>query len=86
MATANRGTFRKGEKRPNQGKRGPSKATKELKDMILGALDKAGGQAYLQRQATAQPAAFLTLLGKVLPKDMHLDGGVKLNVTIKKMS
>jgi hypothetical protein len=35
--------------------------------MILGALDDAGGQAYLKRQAEQSPAAFMTLVGKVLP-------------------
>jgi len=35
--------------------------------MILGALAGAGGEAYLQRQADQNPAAFLTLIGKVLP-------------------
>lgn len=61
--------FKKGEKRPNQGKRGPNKVTKELKEMILEALDNAGGVAYLQRCA-ADPrtaTAFLGLVGKVLP-------------------
>ena len=33
--------------------------------MILGALDDAGGQAYLMRQAEENPTAFLTLIGKV---------------------
>ena len=41
--------------------------------MILGALDQAGGQQYLAEQARANPAAFMTLLGKVLP---HQVGGV----------
>ena len=45
----------------------PNKATRELKEMILGALDKAGGVKYLQRQADENPAAFMTLVGKVLP-------------------
>jgi len=40
--------------------------------MILGALDKAGGEAYLLRQANENPTAFLVLLGKVLP---HQIGG-----------
>ena len=35
--------------------------------MILGALDKAGGEKYLLRQAEANPVAFMGLLGKVLP-------------------
>ena len=45
----------------------PNKATTALKEMILGALSDAGGQQYLARIAAEQPAAFLTLLGKVLP-------------------
>jgi putative NADH-flavin reductase len=34
------------------------------KAMILGALDKAGGEEYLMRQANENPSAFMTLLGK----------------------
>ena len=45
----------------------PNKVTKQLKAMILGALDDAGGQEYLVAMAKAQPVAFLALLGKVLP-------------------
>jgi hypothetical protein len=43
--------------------------TKALKDMILGALDDAGGQAYLARQAAENPVAFMSLLGRVLPAE-----------------
>ena len=35
--------------------------------MILGALNANGGQNWLEQQATANPVAFMTLLGKVLP-------------------
>ena len=35
--------------------------------MILQALDDAGGQQYLAEQAAKNPAAFMTLLGRVLP-------------------
>jgi hypothetical protein len=45
----------------------PNKVTKELKETILGALDKAGGMKYLQTTAKTHPAAFLALIGKVLP-------------------
>lgn len=59
---------------PNAGKgrkRGtPNKVTKALKDMILGALDAKGGQTWLERQMDENPAAMLTLLGKVLPQDI----------------
>ena len=44
-----------------------NRMTRELKDMILHALDDAGGENYLVEQAHKNPAAFLTLLGKVLP-------------------
>lgn len=45
----------------------PNKITGQLKDMILGALDKAGGIDYLHDQAEKNPGAFMTLVGKVLP-------------------
>lgn len=51
----------------------PNKATKALKEMILGALDDAGGQEYLVMQAAANPGAFLTLVGKVLPTTLAGD-------------
>lgn len=51
----------------------PNKTTKALKEMILGALDDAGGQAYLKAQAARNPAAFLTLVGKVLPLDTNMN-------------
>lgn len=45
----------------------PNKVTADVKAMILEALDGVGGVKYLQRQANESPAAFLTLVGKVLP-------------------
>ncbi len=45
----------------------PNKVTASLKDMILQALDQQGGAEYLYRQADEYPAAFMTLVGKVLP-------------------
>lgn len=53
----------------------PNKLTGDLKAMILGALDGAGGAAYLERQAEANPAAFMTLVGKVLPLQVSGEGG-----------
>ncbi len=61
----------KGTRPPNAGigrKKGvPNKVTGALKDMVLKALEGAGGVTYLQKQATDNPTAFLTLVGKVLP-------------------
>lgn len=50
-----------------------NKVTGQLKDMVLEALDEAGGVEYLKTQATQNPTAFLTLVGKVLP--LQLSGG-----------
>jgi len=57
----------KGKPRGGSRKGIPNKVTAELKDMILGALDGAGGVAYLQKQAEESPAAFMALVGRVLP-------------------
>lgn len=64
----------------------PNKTTKALKDMILGALDDAGGQTYLAQQAAENPKAFLSLVGRVLPVDVkaEMNGEMAINVTIKK--
>jgi len=79
-------------KPPNAGKgrvKGvPNKLTKELKDMIIEALDEAGGVEYLVRQAKKKnPTAFMTLLGKVLPMQVAGDPNnpllASLTVTFK---
>jgi len=63
----------KGVKQGGRKKGTPNKLTKTLKDMILGALDDAGGQAYLTKQAKENPNAFLALAGKVLPLQIQGD-------------
>lgn len=67
----------KGGKREGAGrpKGSPNRTTTQVKDMILEALDGAGGVDYLQEQARDNPTAFLTLVGKVLP--LQLAGGDK---------
>jgi len=62
----------------------PNKATAALKDMILGALDDAGGQTYLAQQALDNPGAFMALIGKVLPKDLNLGVDTTLNIILRK--
>ena len=55
----------------------PNKTTALLKDAILEAAVQAGKKeglvGYLTRQADDNPAAFLTLLGKVLPLTLQGD-------------
>jgi len=60
----------------------PNKTTKELKDMILGALSDVGGQAYLARQAEENPGAFMGLIGRVLPKDVTLSADSTINIIL----
>lgn len=60
----------------------PNKITTDLKQMILNALEKAGGEEYLRTQAFANPQAFMPLLGKVLPKEVKAEVEAKMNVTI----
>ena len=65
--------FQKGSTKPPGSGRKPgslNKLTVELRQMILGALSDVGGQAYLARQAEENPQAFLSLLGRVLPKEI----------------
>ena len=61
----------------------PNKATKQLKDMILGALDDAGGQQYLLTQAHDNPTAFMQLVGKVLPNELkaQVEGVIEFIIT-----
>jgi hypothetical protein len=62
----------------------PNKITSDLKGMILGALEAVGGQDYLAKQAVESPAAFLTLIGKVLPAQLTAD--VTLRRTLIEMT
>ena len=56
----------------------PNKVTADLRAMVLGALEDAGGQAYLARQAEDNPAAFLSLVGKCMPRDVQVTGALTL--------
>lgn len=68
-------TFTKDNPQPGPGRPlGLSNAiTTQLKEMIRQALDNAGGVLYLTEQASINPVAFLTLLGKTLPSEMRVD-------------
>ena len=53
----------------------PNKTTTLIKDMIIQALDEAGGIDYLVEVAKDNPAAFCTLIGKVLPMNHTSEDG-----------
>lgn len=79
----NTGKFGKGN--PGKPKGAVNKTTADLKEMILTALSQAGGVSYLARQANEKPAAFLALVGKVLPMQVSgdPDNPLALSVTVK---
>jgi hypothetical protein len=74
---ANKGTFKKGEKRPGQGRPKGSldKGNAMIREMIVEALHGVGGVAYLQEKADSHPQAFMALIGKVMP--IQVEGGDK---------
>lgn len=59
-----------------------NKLPKALKEMILEALDRKGGAEYLATQADNNPAAFMTLLGKVLPLQLQGDKDAPITITV----
>ena len=77
--------FEKG--KPKTGGRKPgvtNKRTALLKDAILAAAEKAGGDdmvAYLVQQAKENPVAFLGLLGRVLPLQLQNDRDTPVPIT-----
>lgn len=56
-----------------------------IRELIVGALDRLGGVDYLIRSAESHPAAFLSLLGKVMPIQVEGAGGgpVQAKLTIE---
>ncbi len=62
----------------------PNKNTAQLKDMILTALNNAGGAAYLEERARdpKTASAFLSLIGKVLPMQVTGADGEAIKVGI----
>ena len=56
-----------------------NKITRDLKDMVMKALDEKGGVDYLAGQAETNPTAFLSLLGKCMPKEVNLAARIALS-------
>lgn len=66
----------------------PNKVNGQLKDMIMTALEQAGGLTYLTNQAHENPKTFLLLLGRVLPMQVSgdPDAPVELRISWAKTS
>jgi len=53
---------------PGRPKGCKNKLNAQVREMVLTALSEAGGVDYLVRQAEENPGAFLTLIGKIIPR------------------
>lgn len=87
MSTATQ--FKKGKERgPGRPKGTPNKTPAAIKEMILQALSNAGGVEYLERRANdpRTAAAFLGLVGKVLPMQVTGADDGPLRVVIQRFS
>ena len=74
------GKLKTGGRKPGQ----PNHSTQLLKDAILQAATEEGGGnivAYLRQQAREQPAAFMSLLSKVLPLQLQNDRDTPVAIT-----
>ena len=60
----------------------PNKLNADIKEMIVGALSDVGGRDYLAKRAIDTPAAFLTLVGKVLPMQISGEGGGPVTINV----
>lgn len=80
-------TTKFGKGNPGKPKGAVNKVTKELKQMILDALDNAGGVDYLTERAQdpKTASAFITLIGKTLPMTVqgpNSDGSHSVSVNV----
>ena len=57
-----------------------NKMTKDIKEVLHVAFDKAGGCDYLVRQAEENPKAFMALLARCIPAQVAVDLSVKLDL------
>lgn len=67
-------------------KGGPDNFTVTIRDMIVGALARAGGEEYLLHLAEEEPKTFISLVSKVLPLQEGGEGGGPLTINIVRFS
>ena len=61
----------------------PNKDNADIRAMIISALNQVGGVDYLAARAVDTPAAFMTLVGKVLPLQLAGHDGQRLVVDFR---
>ncbi len=82
--------FQKGHSRPSGSgrKKGvPNKQNALLRDMILQALNEqsGGGVEYLKRMSQEHPAAFMSLLAKLIPTQVTGEGGGSVHLAVERV-
>ena len=77
---SNRGGAREGAGRP---KGSLDKGNAVIREMILEALEGAGGVAYLIDKAESHPQAFMGLIGKVLPLQVTGEEGKDIQISVQ---
>lgn len=50
-----------------------NKVNKEIKEMLMAALNSAGGEQYFLVQAYENPTAFMSLIGKIIPREIKAE-------------
>ena len=72
-----------GQKKTGGRKKGTAnKITQTLKEMLMGSLDSVGGQEYFERQAEANPVAYMTIIGKLIPNELKAEIDAKTDSTL----
>ena len=63
-----------------------NRENKVIRDMLRAALERKGGADYFYEQAEANPTAFMSLIGKLIPAEINLggqeDNPIEQNVTV----
>ena len=62
---------------PGRPKGSVNKVTRDMREMVREAFEKAGGVDYLVTQSEANPKAFITILAKLLPNTVEGEVSVK---------
>ena len=57
-----------------------NKITKDMKEILHLAFERAGGVDYLVKQSKEEPKAFMALLGRIVPAQVSLDISVSLDL------
>ena len=59
-----------------------NKENKAIREMVLEALDLAGGSEYLYKQSQDNPTAFISLIAKVMPTQVTGDPNQPIEIKI----